>query len=110
MRSPSSCDDVISLSTTQLSLTHPSQPHHPPGLRLAHLDAVRLKNTEIVVERDAALPILVQLNNNKQQLSSEENIELEISISLMGVAAAQLNTIRKIQCELMSGWWVTLAT
>ena len=65
---------------------------------------MRLKNTEIVVERDAALPILVQLNNNKQQLPSEENIELEISISLMGVAAAQLNTIRKIQCELTSGW------
>ena len=48
---------------------------------------MRLKDTEIVVERDAALPILVQLNNNNQF----------ISISLMGAAAALLAGIRKIQ-------------
>ena len=75
------------LDMSMWGLPYPCQPHHPPGLRLAHLDAVRLKDTEIVVERDAALPILVQLNNNNQF----------ISISLMGAAAALLAGIRKIQ-------------
>ena len=73
MRRPSSCDFSHYFSQYDLSQAHPCQSDHPPGLRLAHLDAVGLENTEIVVERDAALPLLVQLNN--KEIGREDNIK-----------------------------------
>ena len=78
----------------------PRQPDDPPGLRLSHLDAVRLEHAEVVVQWDAPLPVLVQLDN---QLSTDKDDWLTF-LKIPSMVLCCLLSCARLTCTSQSLW------